>query len=224
MTTILRWRSAGARAWVPAVGGVAAVALAIAGCGGSSGSQHASGYGAPGPTKAAASAPVPGATAAGNSGAATISLASSTLGRILVNSKGDTLYLFQADKGTASTCNGACASVWPPVTTSSKPIAGAGCPPRSSEPPSAPTEQPRSRTTGIRCTRLPVTAVPVRPRAKGTRGSVPSGMCCQPPETRSTWVGEVRSAVCGWQRCSSQRVAEGPDIGPLGMAVSATPI
>jgi predicted lipoprotein with Yx(FWY)xxD motif len=127
MTTILRRRSAAARTCIPAAGGVAAIALAVAGCGGSSGGQHASAYGAPSPTKAATSAPAYGATASSNgSAAASVTLANSNLGKILVDSHGRTLYLFQADKGTASTCNGACASAWPPLTTKGKPIAGPG--------------------------------------------------------------------------------------------------
>jgi predicted lipoprotein with Yx(FWY)xxD motif len=37
-----------------------------------------------------------------------------------------TVYLWEADKGTKSTCEGACAKVWPPVTTSGMPtVAGA---------------------------------------------------------------------------------------------------
>jgi predicted lipoprotein with Yx(FWY)xxD motif len=126
MTTILKRRPVRARASIAAVGGLAAVALAVAGCGGSSGS-HASGYGAAGPTKAAASAPASGAApAATSAGGASVQLASSKLGKILVDNKGDTLYLWQADKGTASTCNGACASAWPPLTTTGTPIAGSG--------------------------------------------------------------------------------------------------
>ena len=39
---------------------------------------------------------------------------------------GRTLYLFEKDKTTASTCDGACASVWPPLTTNGKPQAQAG--------------------------------------------------------------------------------------------------
>ena len=127
MTTILRRRSAVARAWIPAVAGVAAAAFAVAGCGGSSGGQHTSAYGAPAPTSAASSPAAYGtAPVANGTGAASIHLASSKLGKILVDSKGDTLYLWQADKGTASTCNGACASAWPPLTTTRVPVAGSG--------------------------------------------------------------------------------------------------
>jgi predicted lipoprotein with Yx(FWY)xxD motif len=36
-----------------------------------------------------------------------------------------TVYMFEADKGTTSSCNGACASAWPPVTTAGSPtVAG----------------------------------------------------------------------------------------------------
>src|SRR5437764_8406376 len=107
MTTILRGRSAVARTWIPAVAGVAAAAFAVAGCGGSSGSHHASAYGAPAPTSPASSPGAYGkAPVANSTGGASIQLASSNLGKILVDSKGNTLYLWQADKGTASTCHG----------------------------------------------------------------------------------------------------------------------
>jgi predicted lipoprotein with Yx(FWY)xxD motif len=48
---------------------------------------------------------------------ATLATAKSSLGRILVDAQGRTLYLFEKDKGMASSCYGACASVWPPLTT-----------------------------------------------------------------------------------------------------------
>lgn len=57
---------------------------------------------------------------------ATVSAKSGPLGTILVNGKGATLYLFQADKTSKSTCNGACAKQWPPLTVSGKPTAGSG--------------------------------------------------------------------------------------------------
>ena len=48
--------------------------------------------------------------------AATIGLANEgNLGKILVNSRGRTLYLFQKDTGTTSECAGACAAAWPPL-------------------------------------------------------------------------------------------------------------
>ena len=61
-------------------------------------------------------------TAAG----AKVHLATSKFGRILVDSKGITLYDFVKDKGTASACYGACAALWPPLFTKGKPVAGPG--------------------------------------------------------------------------------------------------
>ena len=115
MTTIFKRRSAAAHARTLAVAGVAALALAGAGCGGGSGGASSGAYGGSS-----------GAPAAAGSGKASVALAQSDLGRILVDAQGRTLYLFEADKGTASTCDGACASAWPPLTTAEKPIAGPG--------------------------------------------------------------------------------------------------
>jgi len=57
------------------------------------------------------------------SGAATISVRANSLGQILVDGNGKTLYLFEADTGATSTCSGACAQAWPPVTTNGGPKA-----------------------------------------------------------------------------------------------------
>src|SRR5690349_14403113 len=57
---------------------------------------------------------------------ASVKIASSSLGRILVDSKGITLYDFVKDKGTTSVCYGACAALWPPLLTTGKPVAGPG--------------------------------------------------------------------------------------------------
>jgi len=42
------------------------------------------------------------------------------IGTFLVDGHGRTLYLFQKDKTTRSTCSGACATDWPPLLTSGK--------------------------------------------------------------------------------------------------------
>ncbi len=57
---------------------------------------------------------------------ATISMETSSLGKILVDGSGRPVYLFEADHGTTSTCYDACAAVWPPVLTGSAPQAGPG--------------------------------------------------------------------------------------------------
>jgi predicted lipoprotein with Yx(FWY)xxD motif len=55
-----------------------------------------------------------------------VDIAKSRFGPILVDSHGRTLYDFPPDKRGASTCYGACAALWPPLTTTGKPHAGAG--------------------------------------------------------------------------------------------------
>jgi predicted lipoprotein with Yx(FWY)xxD motif len=64
-------------------------------------------------------------TGAGSS-AATVAVARTKLGLILVDGKGRTLYDFVKDKGTMSTCYDACAALWPPLFTKGKPHAGHG--------------------------------------------------------------------------------------------------
>jgi predicted lipoprotein with Yx(FWY)xxD motif len=59
-------------------------------------------------------------------GRATVGIANSPLGKILVDGKGRTLYDFPPDRSMASTCYGACAALWPPLTTTGKPVAGHG--------------------------------------------------------------------------------------------------
>ena len=63
---------------------------------------------------------------ASSSSATRVATASSTLGRILVDSHGRTLYLFARDKNGKSACSGSCAAYWPPLIASGKPHAIAG--------------------------------------------------------------------------------------------------
>jgi predicted lipoprotein with Yx(FWY)xxD motif len=85
-------------------------ALDLAGCGG--GGQHAT-----------ASSQRP-QTASGQT--ATLSIADTSLGKILVDSWGHTLYLFKADAPTVSACTGPCAAAWPPLLADGKPTVGGG--------------------------------------------------------------------------------------------------
>ena len=55
-----------------------------------------------------------------------VAVAGSTLGRILVDGRGRTLYLFELDKHGKSVCTGKCASFWPPLIVTSRPQATAG--------------------------------------------------------------------------------------------------
>jgi predicted lipoprotein with Yx(FWY)xxD motif len=93
-------------------------ALAVAGCGGSS--NNATGATTP-PAGASnissPSTPSPAVVRVSNNPA---------LGKILVDSKGRTLYLFTKDSGTKSTCVGMCATAWPPLMANGTPKAGSG--------------------------------------------------------------------------------------------------
>lgn len=122
----------------------AALTLAAAGCGsssdstggayggesssssGSSESSSSSG-GAYGGKEAAAteeSAPTSGSQ---GSGAAVVTVnVVPKLGKVIVNEEGMTLYDFHKDKGTTSSCYGACAGVWPPLTTEGNPTGAMG--------------------------------------------------------------------------------------------------
>jgi predicted lipoprotein with Yx(FWY)xxD motif len=62
----------------------------------------------------------------GSTHGARLHIAKTHLGRILVDSRGITLYDFVKDKGKTSVCYGACAALWPPLITHGKPIAGRG--------------------------------------------------------------------------------------------------
>src|SRR5438045_1134109 len=57
---------------------------------------------------------------------ATVKTGSSALGRIVVDGKSHTLYLFQKDTHGRSACSGACAQNWPPLLTKGTPKAGTG--------------------------------------------------------------------------------------------------
>jgi predicted lipoprotein with Yx(FWY)xxD motif len=60
---------------------------------------------------------------------ATLSLRTTKLGLILVNSSGHTLYLFAKDRNAKSACSGSCASFWPPLLSRGKSTAGPGVKP-----------------------------------------------------------------------------------------------
>ncbi|MEU0486043.1 phosphatase PAP2 family protein [Streptosporangium sp. NPDC006013] len=70
----------------------------------------------------AGSGPAGGGLAAG----VTVEVRDSKLGKILTDGQGRTLYLFETDKGTKSTCYGACAIAWPPLVATGRPQAGSG--------------------------------------------------------------------------------------------------
>lgn len=92
--------------------------VAVAGCG-SGGSSTTAG----GSTEAAAT----NTTGSSGAGGATIDVADNPkLGQVLVDSQGNTVYMFEKDESDESYCNGSCGKVWPPVTTNGQPRAGSG--------------------------------------------------------------------------------------------------
>jgi predicted lipoprotein with Yx(FWY)xxD motif len=49
-----------------------------------------------------------------------------SVGGVLADSRGHTLYAYAADKVRKSACYGTCAATWPPLLTAGKPVAGLG--------------------------------------------------------------------------------------------------
>ena len=84
---------------------LAALTVALAACGG--GNDEGSGT---------AASPTPTTAAAKEAGGPTVAVASSSLGDILVDGDGRTLYAFTRDNGDQSACSGECATNWPALT------------------------------------------------------------------------------------------------------------
>src|SRR4051794_30618597 len=90
-------------------------ALVLAACGSSStSSTGSSGY---------SSSSKPPSPAPASTGTPIVSTKHTSLGTFLVDGQGRALYLWDADKSTMSTCSGACAEAWPPLTTKAAPKA-----------------------------------------------------------------------------------------------------
>ena len=66
-----------------------------------------------------------GLTAAATSGTS-VGVSQSKFGRILIDGHGRSLYLFDRDRNSKSTCYGGCAGEWPPLIVSGKPHATSG--------------------------------------------------------------------------------------------------
>jgi predicted lipoprotein with Yx(FWY)xxD motif len=90
-----------------------AIALVSTACG--STAYSSSGYGAP-----------IAASTATRVSAATVGVRHTSLGRVIVDSKGRTLYLFEKDTSRRSACSGQCAQFWPPLLTHGAPVARTG--------------------------------------------------------------------------------------------------
>ena len=115
------------RSRLAVLGLVATVAVLALACG----SSKNSGYGAvpTTTTTTTTTATTPAAAAAGASttvgaaGSASVKVATTSLGPVVVDSKGLTLYFFKNDTGSTSTCSGGCATAWPAATVTGTPNA-----------------------------------------------------------------------------------------------------
>ncbi|HWD74353.1 MAG TPA: hypothetical protein VG371_04400 [Solirubrobacteraceae bacterium] len=104
---------------------VLGVALIAAGCGSSStGSSSAT----TSPAAASASSTASGASTTSNAAATgtSIKTASGSAGTYLTDAAGRALYLWVADSNGKSSCSGACASIWPPLTSKAAPRGSGG--------------------------------------------------------------------------------------------------
>ena len=87
-----------------------AIALVSAAC---SSAYSSAGYGTP-------------SAANSHVAAATVGARQTSLGRVIVDSRGRTLYLFEKDTSRHSACSAQCAQLWPPLLTHGTPAARAG--------------------------------------------------------------------------------------------------
>jgi predicted lipoprotein with Yx(FWY)xxD motif len=99
---------------------LAAAAAVLAACGSPGGLPAGGG---PQPHGSAGSSPAAHPPAAGGP---VLELRRTSLGVILTDGQGFTLYAFGADRSTTSRCTGACAAAWPPVTISAAGVTVAG--------------------------------------------------------------------------------------------------
>ncbi len=106
-----------------AVASVVVLAVAIAACGSSSKKTSSSSSSS---SSAATSSTPATRSYGGGGGGIKVALRKVSFGNVLVGPNSHTVYMFLKDKGTTSQCNGKCAVVWAPLTSSGKPQAGAG--------------------------------------------------------------------------------------------------
>jgi predicted lipoprotein with Yx(FWY)xxD motif len=109
---------------IGAVTALIGVSLLVAACGSSS-SPSTAATGAAGGSTANAKTSTAIATPAAAKGVS-IGTASGPDGTYLTGAGGRALYLWVADSKGMSSCSGACAKAWPPLTTKGRPIAGSG--------------------------------------------------------------------------------------------------
>jgi predicted lipoprotein with Yx(FWY)xxD motif len=128
----------GKKFWALAALALIAAAV-IAGCGGGGSSSASSstseaepvsnsGYGGGryGGNENSETTASPESSSAGTGAAVVKVMNTPKLGKVIVDSEGMTMYDFHKDKGTTSSCYGACAEAWPPLLTEGAPKAMGG--------------------------------------------------------------------------------------------------
>jgi predicted lipoprotein with Yx(FWY)xxD motif len=107
------------RRWLPAAFAIFAVLLAACG----SSSSGGSGSGA-----SSASSSSPSSSSQPSGATAMLKSAKTSLGTVLTDSQGLTLYWFAIDTPTSSKCTGGCTTYWPPVTGTAQAASGVTLP------------------------------------------------------------------------------------------------
>lgn len=121
-------------------GSIVSIALVLAACGGGGAATEApavtSGPATEAPATAASATDAPATEApdyeptagasepAAGASEAAVALADTSLGKVLVDGKGLTLYMFTADSKDTSTCYDSCAANWPPLLGTAVPGTG----------------------------------------------------------------------------------------------------
>ena len=96
--------------WTVRVGAPLAMVAVLAAASRSSGNSNSAGSSS-------------GSNTGTTSGSGMVETHSGPNGTFLTDSSGKTLYLFQSDTASASSCTAACAAAWPPLTSSGQPTA-----------------------------------------------------------------------------------------------------
>ena len=125
---------------------------------------------------------------------AVVSSSTSAFGRVLVDRRGRTLYLFEKDAMGKSSCAGPCATYWPPLLTTGRPLAGSGIRAPCSERPGEPTARRKSPTTGPSALHLQAGCEGGADEGRGTcTPSVPTGTSCRRRASSSRRPAEARA-------------------------------
>ncbi len=99
------------------VAGATALALLVAGCGSSSGT-----------TAGGAGSNAPQSQPAGSAGAGGLKTASTSIGTVLVDGSGHTVYELVGDSAAKQSCTGGCLAIWPAVMANGSQVIANGHP------------------------------------------------------------------------------------------------